>query len=338
MKAVQISSPGKIITIDIPKSNIQPDEVLVKIKYVGFCGTDLTTWLGKSKLAKMPVIPGHEIGGVVEAIGEKVPAHIIPGTPCTINPYQACGSCSSCRNGRPNACRFNLTLGVQRDGAMCEYIAVPWYKIIADAKISPIEFSMVEPISVGFHAVNRGKVTEKDTVMVIGCGMIGVGIIIGSALRGAKVIAVDIDDDKLALAKRLGAIYTINSKTENVHESLQTITNDFGPDVVIEAVGVSDTYRLAINEVAFTGRVVCLGYAKNEIALETNFFVQKELNIIGSRNATPEDFQAVVEYMKKGDFPKEDIISGVNPPEKAQEAMETWNANPGKIFRVLIGF
>ena len=338
MKSIQIIQLGEMRVTNITQPSTQPDEVLVRINYVGFCGSDLNTYLGKNVLAKIPVIPGHEIGGVIEAVGEKVPAHLIPGTPCTINPYTACSSCSSCRNGRPNACRFNQTFGVQRDGAMCEYMAVPWTKIIADAGITPKEFSLVEPMSVGFHAVDRGKVSDLDVVMVLGCGMIGVGAIIRSALRGARVIAVDVDDDKLVLAKRLGATFTINSQTEYVHERLQIFANNHGPDVVIEAVGAPSTYQMAVNEVAFTGRVVCIGYAKNDIAFETKLFVQKELDIRGSRNAMPEDFRAVMEYMKKGNFPIKEIISGVYPPEKAQEALEKWKETPGKVFRIIIEF
>ena len=338
MKALQIIQPEKIILTDIPQPEAQPDEVLVKIQYAGFCGSDMNTWLGKNALAKMPVIPGHEIGGMIETVGEKVPLKIIPGMSCTVNPYKACGNCTACRNGRPNACRFNQTLGVQRDGAMREYMAVPWNKIIVDKDLSPQDFSLVEPVSVGFHAVNRGMITGYDTVMVLGCGMIGVGVIIGSVLRGAKLIAVDVDDDKLLLAKRLGAAYTINAKTENVHDRLQVITGGDGPDVVIEAIGTPETYQLAVNEVAFSGRVVYIGYAKDLVAFESNFFVKKEINIYGSRNAMPEDFSAVIDYMKKGTFPKQEIISGVFPMETAQEALEKWYANPGPVFRILIDF
>jgi len=338
MKAIQITKPKEIKLAEIPQSVVQPNEVLVKVLYAGFCGSDLNTWLGKNVLAKMPVIPGHEIGGVIEAVGEAVPVHLISGTPCTLNPYTACGSCASCRNRRPNACRFNQTLGVQRDGSMREYIVVPWKKIIADVDISPQNFCLVEPMSVGFHAIDRGKVTDRDMVMVLGCGMIGVGAIVGAALRGARVIAVDVDDDKLLLAKQLGAAFAINSQTGNVHECLQTITGNFGPDVVIEAVGSTATYQMAIDEAAFTGRVVCVGYAKEQIAFETKFFVQKELDICGSRNAMPEDFRAVIEYLKRGTCPVEKLISGIYKPEQVNEVFERWIAAPAKIFRLLIEF
>ncbi|KAA6335057.1 putative zinc-type alcohol dehydrogenase-like protein YjmD, partial [termite gut metagenome] len=166
MKAIQIIQVGEIKVVDIAAPEITPDEVLVKIKYVGFCGSDLNTYSGKNPMVKLPVIPGHEIGGEIAVTGSAVPAHLTVGTSCTINPYTACGNCPSCRNGRPNACRFNQTLGVQRNGAMCEYIAVPWNKVIPDTAISPRDFCLVEPMSVGFHAVDRAKVNDLDAVMV----------------------------------------------------------------------------------------------------------------------------------------------------------------------------
>jgi threonine dehydrogenase-like Zn-dependent dehydrogenase len=289
-------------------------------------------------MVKLPVVPGHEIGATIQAVGYNVPDHLKPGFPCTVNPYTACGNCPSCRNGRPNACQNNQTLGVQRDGGMSEYISVPWEKVIVDQEITPKDFALVEPMSVGFHAVARAKITDLDIVAVIGCGMIGIGAIIRAIRRGAKVIAIDVDDEKLALAKRLGAFYTINSKTVSVHDVLLSMTRNQGPDVIIEAVGSEVTYQMAINEVAFTGRVICIGYAKSKISFETKYFVQKELDIRGSRNAMPEDFRAVMEYLKQGSCPKNELISGVYEAQQVKEAMETWVANPGKVFRILIRF
>lgn len=338
MKAIAILGEQNIALIEREKPEIKKGEVLVKIKYVGFCGSDLNTYLGRNPMVKLPVVPGHEIGAEVAAVSEGVPESIKSGMACTVNPYTSCGHCPSCRNGRPNACQFNQTFGVQRDGAMAEYIAVPWEKVIVDNGISPRNFALVEPMSVGFHAVSRAKVIDLDIVMVIGCGMIGVGAIVRASLRGARVIAVDVDDEKLELAKTLGATNTINSRTEDVHARLQEITNGNGPDVVIEAVGSPITYQTAINEVAFTGRVICIGYAKTDISFTTKYFVMKELDIRGSRNAMPEDFRAVIEYMKRGSTVIEKLISGIYAPEEAPEAMKHWVANPGKVFRILIKF
>lgn len=338
MKAIQITAPSELKVVDIEQPALQPDEVLVKIEYVGFCGSDLNTFLGRNPMVQLPVIPGHEIGAVIEAVGSAVPAGLTRGMNVTINPYTSCGKCSSCRNGRVNACRQNETFGVQRNGAMCEYKAVPWTKIIPAVNLSPRDCALIEPMSVGFHAVGRAQVTDIDTVMVIGCGMIGIGAIVRAALRGATVVAVDLDDDKLALARRVGAKYVINSRTENVHQRLMEMSDGFGPDVVIEAVGTPATYLLAVEEVAFTGRVVCIGYAKTEIAFQTKLFVQKEIDIRGSRNALPEDFRAVIRYMEQGTCPKDELITAVAKPEEALEAMQQWAAEPGKVFRVLVDF
>jgi threonine dehydrogenase-like Zn-dependent dehydrogenase len=221
---------------------------------------------------------------------------------------------------------------------MSEYIALPWEKVMPATPLTPRTCALIEPMSVGFHAVNRAQVTDIDVVMVIGCGMVGMGAVVRSALRGATVIAADIDDEKLALAKEMGATYAINTKTEDVHARLQELTAGFGPDVVIEAVGSPMTYQMAVNEVAFTGRVVCIGYAKSEVSFQTKYFVQKELDIRGSRNAQPSDFRAVIHYLERGTCPVDRLISNEVKPEEALDAMQEWSANPGKVFRILVDF
>ena len=338
MKAIQISGERQMETVNIPEQEMQPNEVLLRLNYVGFCGSDLNTWLGRNTMAKMPVIPGHEVGAVIEKVGADVPEGLKPGMVVTANPYTNCGKCASCRNGRVNACQHNETLGVQRDGAMCERIALPWEKVIPAGLLTPRTCALIEPMSVGFHAVSRAQVTDIDVVLVIGCGMVGMGAVVRSVQRGATVVAADIDDDKLALARRMGASYTINTKTEDVHGRLLEMTSGFGPDVVIEAVGSTPTYQMAVDEVAFTGRVICIGYAKAEVSFQTKYFVQKELDIRGSRNAQPSDFRAVIHYLEKGTCPVDELISRVVLPEEAPEAMRQWADAPGKVFRILVNF
>lgn len=339
MKSIQISHNQELQVIDcnIPEAPVE-GEVLLKIEYVGFCGSDINTFMGRNTMALNPVIPGHEIGAVIEAVGANVPDHLKVGMVVTCNPYTNCGSCASCRNGRANACQHNETLGVQRNGAMKQYILMPWEKIIPAGQLTSKECALVEPMSVGFHAVSRAQVTDIDTVMVIGCGMVGLGAIVRASLRGATVIAADIDDEKLALAQQLGAAYVINTKTENIHDRLTDITQGFGPDVIIEAVGSVPTYQMAIDEVGFTGRVVCIGYAKSEVSFQTKYFVQKELDIRGSRNAVPSDFRAVIRYMERGTCPADKLITKIIKPEEALDTMKWWSENPGKVFRILVDF
>lgn len=338
MKAININGIQNICIVDIEEADLAADEVLIRLEYVGFCGSDLNTYLGRNPMVKLPVIPGHEIGAVVEKVGEAVPDMIRPGMTVTVNPYTNCGKCPSCRNGRVNACQFNETLGVQRNGAMRERMVLPWTKIIPAQGLDTLTCALVEPMSVGFHAVSRGAVTDIDVVMVIGCGMVGLGAVVRSALRGATVIAADIDDEKLALARQLGASHVVNTMTEDVHARLQEITSGTGPDVIIEAVGNPYTYRMAVDEVAFTGRVVCIGYANSEVSFQTKYFVQKELDIRGSRNAMPEDFRAVIRYMQNGTCPVDRLVSMTVRPEEAESAMARWSELPGSIFRILVDF
>ena len=338
MKAINIKGERQIGLVVMDEPVPRADEVLIRLEYVGFCGSDLNTYLGRNPMVKLPVIPGHEIGAVVEKVGEAVPEIIRPGMTVTVNPYTNCGKCPSCRNGRVNACQFNETLGVQRNGAMRERMVLPWTKIIPAEGLDVRTCALVEPMSVGFHAVERGAVSDIDTVMVIGCGMVGLGAVVRSALRGATVIAADIDEEKLALARRMGAAHTVNTMTEDVHARLQEITAGAGPDVIIEAVGNPHTYRMAVDEVAFTGRVVCIGYANSEVSFQTKYFVQKELDIRGSRNAMPSDFRAVIRYMQKGECPVDRLVSMVVSPQEAEDAMNRWAEAPGKVFRILVKF
>ena len=339
MLAIQITHQQELNIIDIPAPQ-QPEggEVLLRLNYVGFCGSDINTFMGRNTMALNPVIPGHEIGAVVEAVGPDVPEGLRPGMVVTCNPYTNCGKCASCRNGRVNACQHNETLGVQRGGAMREYIIMPWEKVIPAGLLTPRTCALVEPMSVGFHAVSRAQVTDIDVVLVIGCGMVGMGAVVRSVQRGATVVAADIDDEKLSLAKKMGANYVINTRTEDVHARLLEMTSGFGPDVVIEAVGSTQTYQMAVDEVAFTGRVICIGYAKSEVSFQTKYFVQKELDIRGSRNAQPSDFRAVIHYLEKGACPVDELITKVIKPQDALTTMQWWSQNPGKLFRILVDF
>lgn len=338
MKAVQFQKPGEVALIEFPPADLKPDEVLLRVNYIGICGTDLSTYRGANPLVHYPVIPGHEISAQIAKVGSDVPEHFNVGMLVTANPYTNCGSCPSCKRRRYNACQYNETMGVQRDGAMREYLVIPWKKLLFNEKLNKEQLALVEPLSVGFHAVSRGRVTDIDTVVVLGCGMIGAGAIIRSVVRGANVIAVDIDEHKLAVARKLGAKYTINARQEALHQALQAITAAKGPDVVIEAVGSPATYVSAVEEVAFTGRVVCIGYAKQEVAFTTKLFVQKELDIIGSRNALPEDFTAVMHYMESGKLPVKELITRKVRPEDVAEAMRAWSENPAGVFKLFVDF
>lgn len=334
MKAVLLIEPGKAHLAEIPKPSAGPGEALLQVRRVGLCGSDLNSFRGRNPLVSFPRIPGHEVAATIVELAEPHP-ELAPGMDVTLSPYTSCGQCASCRRGRRNACQFNETLGVQRDGALTEFISVPAEKLFP-AKLSLEALCLVEPLTVGFHAAARGRVTAGETVVVMGCGGVGLGAIAAAALRGATTVAVDIDDAKLAIARQAGATHTIHAGRENLSSALRDGVNGRGPDAIIEAVGTPETFRAAVEEVAFTGRVVYIGYAKEPVCYETRLFVQKELDILGARNAQPEDFRDAIAMLEAGRFPVEEAISTIIPLDEAPEALAAWSAEPARFTKIMI--
>lgn len=334
MKAFVINEPGKTDTIELEQPTPGPGEVLLRIRCVGFCGTDLSTFRGLNPLVSYPRVPGHELGATIEQLGEDVPSSYAVGQQVLVIPYSNCGECTACKQDRVNSCRNNQTLGVQREGGMVEYFVAPYGKLLTSEKLGLEELALVEPLTVGFHAAARGRVSSEDTVAVFGCGAIGLGVIAGAAARGARVIAIDLDDAKLELAQKCGATVGLNSGTESLHDRLQEMTDGHGPDVIIEAVGLPQTFRAAVEEVCFAGRIVYIGYAKAPVEYETKFFVMKELDIMGSRNALPEDFENVITLLESGKFPIDDVVTTTVPLSKAGELLQQWNDNPGNFTKI----
>ncbi|MEO8763819.1 MAG: zinc-binding alcohol dehydrogenase family protein [Ginsengibacter sp.] len=335
MKSVVIEEPGKVTVREMPEPKIRSDEVLLAIQYMGLCGTDLGTYRGMSPLVVFPRIPGHEVSGVVINKGVDVPFEIKIGDKVTVNPYTSCGKCPACRAARMNTCEFNQTLGVQRDGALSRYFAIHYSKILKSDLLTAEEFSLIEPLSVGYHAANRGIVTETDTVLVIGCGMIGIGAVVASIRKGATVIAIDPDDKKLDLVKSFGVKYVLNANSDGVLKAIRDITNGEGANVCIEAVGTPSTYVLAVDAVAFAGRVVYIGYSKTEVSFNTSLFVKKELTICGSRNALFE-FRPVIQMLEERKIPFTKLISKIYPIDETPQALKQWDLRPGDFIKILI--
>ena len=337
MKALFLTAIGQTEIREIEKPSIGPEEVLLKIGMVGFCGGDLNGFKGLFELQEYPNVLGHEVGGTIEEIGSQVPESFKLGNKVTVYPYLNCGKCISCRKGRRNACQDNKTMGVRRPGAMTRYIAIHWQDLFTSEKLSLKELALVEPLTVGFHAAARGRVSSQDRVAVIGCGIVGMGAIASAVNRGAEVIAIDIDDSKMDITKKIGVAHTINTSREDLHEALMRITDGDGPDVIIEAVGNAVTYRAAVDEVAYTGRVVCIGYAKSAVEFNTGIFVRKEIEILGSRNCTDE-FPEVIAYLEAGKFPVDEVISKTVSLDDAGAALADWAANAKGITKIMVDF
>lgn len=335
MKAVVLEKPGKaeIRSVGEPGA-LGTGEVLLRVRRVGLCGSDLNSYRGRNPLVGYPRILGHEIAATVVAAGSDV--HGWPAeTAVTLSPGSNCGNCAACLRGRPNACQFNETMGVQRDGALTELIVAQASRLFR-ADLTLKELCLVEPLTVGFHAVARGRVEASDTVAVIGCGGVGLGAVAGAAFRGARVIGVDLDESKLEIARKAGAGHVVNTAKEKMHERLAELTNGLGPDVVIEAIGLPDTYRAAVEEVAYTGRVVYIGWAKEHVTYETRPFVHKELDILGARNAQPENFRDVIRMLEAKRFPVDEAVTHMVPMEETPGILAAWSDEPARFSKIMV--
>jgi threonine dehydrogenase-like Zn-dependent dehydrogenase len=201
MKALVLQNPGQVSIQDVPEPVVTDQQVLLKVRMVGFCGSDLNSFRGLNPLVSFPRILGHEVCATIVQAGCE--GGLTVGTDVAVSPYTSCGRCASCRRGRPNACQFNQTLGVQRDGALTEFIAMPREKLYP-ANLTTIELCLVEPLTVGFHAVARGRVTADDTVAILGCGGVGLGAVAASSSRGATTICGDQDVGSAELSRGSG--------------------------------------------------------------------------------------------------------------------------------------
>lgn len=334
MKALVLKKPGEASIETVPDPLHTSGNVMLRVRMVGFCGSDLNSFRGLNPLVSYPRILGHEVSAtVLENTGHD--NRLSAGVEVAVSPYSNCGKCASCLRARSNACQFNETLGVQRDGALSEFVSLPPERLFR-ANLTLRELCLVEPLTVGFHATSRGRVTANDTVAVFGCGGVGLAAVAASNSRGARTISIDVDDEKLDFARLAFGAITVNSARESLHKRLAEITDGRGPDVIIEAVGTPETFRAAVEEVAYTGRVVYIGYAKHPVSYETKLFVQKELDILGSRNAETEDFNAVIRLLEAGKLPVDEFVSLVVPLEEAPAALRSWSENPSGFKKILV--
>lgn len=333
MQALTIMRPGEARLTDVTVPEPQAGEVAIDLAYVGYCGSDLTSFRGLNPLVSYPRVPGHEISGTISALGQGV-SGLAEGQAVTVIPYFNCGACHACTTGRPNACVNNQTMGVQREGAMTGRIVVPASKVLPVDDLPLRDLALIEPCAVGFHAVRRAALKSWETVVVLGCGMIGLGALLGALRTGARVIVVDLSDAKLELARKLGAHHTINANSD-VRAAVKALTGE-GPDIVIEAVGAETTFLQAVDLVVTTGRVIYIGYAKAPIAYDTKMFITKELDIRGSRNALPQDFADVIDCLRANPDAGNLIVTRVASLAEAPAALADWDARPGAFTKILV--
>lgn len=335
MKAVWINEPSEIEVKEIEKPDIREGEALLRIRYCGICGADVASYTGNQPFTTYPRVPGHEFSAEIVEIGENDRGLKI-GDIVTANPYFNCGTCYSCRRGFVNCCEDNQTMGVQRDGSFCEYVAMPVSRIIAGRGLSAKELALVEPFSISYHALHRTELKETDKILIVGAGPIGMFALLTAKAKGALVYVADILDGRLKLAKELGADGIINSAEKNLLEETERITDGQGFDVCVEACGLSVTFLSCIDCAAFAGKIILIGNGKKETSFLHSVLLKKELNVFGSRNSYTKDFEQVIDLIADGEVDIMKLVSAVYPMERADEAFRALAENNGDLAKVLI--
>ncbi len=335
MKAIVIPSPNEIEIREVPMPEVKEGEALLKVKYVGICGADVASFTGNQPFTTYPRIPGHEFSAEIVEIPDNAKG-LKKGDIVTCNPYFNCGGCYSCERGYVNCCTDNQTMGVQRDGAFCEYISMPVERIYDGMGLSAEELALIEPFSISQHAVSRADIKETDNVLVVGAGPIGLFALLAVKSKCRNVVVADILDNRLALAKEYGAAAVVNTKAQSLSDFTNEFTKGNGFDVCIEACGAPETFLNCIDSAAFAANIILIGNGKRETTFNHSILLKKELNVFGSRNALKDDFINNIKLVadKKADVMK--MVSGIYEMNDALDAFKALASNDGTLAKLLI--
>ena len=311
--------------VDMPKIQTSKD-VLVKVKAAGICGSDVHIYHGTSPVATYPRVMGHEVVGIIEEVGNEV-TKVKKGDHVIVDQILSCGKCYPCSIERPNICCHLQVRGVHTEDAM---------HIIPDT----IPFSdaiMIEPLSIAFQARSRAQVVDNDIIFILGAGALGKSMIKAMALTKATIIVADVFDDKLEEAKKLGAHYTVNAKTENMIEAVRKLSGGYGPTVSIDAAGISSSLADLAEVTCNAGRVITMAFSEEPSQIAIFKITAKELDIRGSRLQNNK-FVEVIDAVKSGLIDISGLVSHKIPFEKTKEAFELIDSKDPSVKKIALVF
>ncbi|MCX8985713.1 zinc-binding alcohol dehydrogenase family protein [Citrobacter portucalensis] len=272
-------------------------EVLIRMRALGICGSDVHAFHGDQPMFNYPKVMGHEVCGEVVSCGEQVQG-MKPGQMVIVIPYKHCGRCYACRRGRTTCCTSLSVLGVHFHGAMQEYIVMDVAQLLVVEDIDAQDAALIEPYAIGAHALSRSGATAKDTLLVVGAGAIGLGIADIAVALGIRVILAEVNEQRLEQAKqRFGFMETLNPQSPNYAAELLALTEGDGPGVIIDATGNAASMNSQFAHLAASGTIVFVGLHKGEVNFTDLIFHKRETTLHGSRAATIEDFKLVIRLM-----------------------------------------
>lgn len=335
MKAVLCPQPGRLEIIERAPVPAPPAGwVTVAVSHVGICGTDYHIFEGKHPFLEYPRVMGHEISGTVLATGPATT--LTPGTPVVVNPYLSCGTCIACLRGKPNCCTAIKVLGVHTDGAFCEEILVPESNLYPAIDLAPEAAATVEFLAIGAHAVRRAAAAAGRRALVIGAGPIGLGTAIFSRIAGHAVTLMDTSAERLTFAAdRLGFGPGIVAD-ETCGRRVGEVTDGDGFDVVFDATGHGRSMEAAFGHVAHGGTLVFVSVVKDDIRFSDPEFHKREMTLIGSRNATREDFDHVVASIRGGQVPVERLITHRTTMDGMVGDLPRWATEKSGLVKAMV--
>lgn len=308
MKGIICEEPNRLNAVDVACPTKKAGEALIRIQRVGICGTDLNAFRGTQPYFTYPRILGHELSGTIEEIGDNSD-HLQVGDPVSIIPYLHCGSCIACRSGKTNCCTKMEVIGVHQDGGMCEMISVPARNLVKAEGVTVEQAALLEPLAIGAHAVSRSKLTEGETVLVIGAGPIGLGVMQFAKRQGARVIAMDVNEQRLQFCKKWAHVDAVVNALETPIQAIADLTKGDLPTIVFDATGNAKSMTDAFQYVAHGGSLLYVGLVNDHIHFSDPDFHKKEITLMGSRNSTRKDFKSVIKALRKGEIDTEHYVT-----------------------------
>jgi 2-desacetyl-2-hydroxyethyl bacteriochlorophyllide A dehydrogenase len=301
MNSVRLEEPGRLALVDAePPGAPARGEVLVRVRRIGVCGTDLHAFGGTQPFFTYPRILGHELGVEVVSTGPGV-SNVRPGDRCSVEPYLSCGACIACRRGKANCCAELRVLGVHVDGGMREQLIVPADKLHRSASLGLDQLALVETLAIGCHAVERAELAAGEFALVVGAGPIGLSVMQFAAEAGTRVIALDVNPSRLAFCQEaLGVRHAVSPASGDPGEALRRITGGDLPTAVFDATGSPRSMAAAFNYPAHGGRLVFVGLFQGDVAFSDPLFHRRELTLMASRNALAADFGRIISLIEAG--------------------------------------
>lgn len=334
MKALVCNKPFEFSYEQLSVPTIKEDQVLLKVTAVGICGTDIHAFGGNQPFFSYPRILGHEASGIIADIGSKVSQWKV-GQRVALIPYVSCGECDACRSGRTNCCEKISVIGVHEDGAFSEYLAAPARNILAiDDQVDDITAALIEPFAISAHAVRRAEIKAGDDVLIVGAGPIGLGAAAIAAADGANVAIADTSAERREHIKtqlKLPAFNPIDEKVENFF-------NGKLPLIVIDATGNQKAMNNDVNLIRHGGRIVFVGLFKGDFSIHDPDFHKKETTLLGSRNATPEDFEKVQSLMAQGKLSASMMLTHTFKFDQLAEVFEEQVVNNKALIKSVVTY